>query len=465
MPGIFDHKIFNGEVFKGFVDRIPNPNRNELIKSRAIRPRPDLAAAMADQAGGNYMTSTLTGVLDSTEAQNYDGNNDMAAKESYNFAHSRVVVGRMNAWVERDFSYDLTGNHDHLEDVAEQVGEYWYGVDQNTLVHILNGVFRMVDDEGVKFTAAHTYDVTAKTNSDGVLGCMDGTTLNTAMQRACGDNKGKFSLAIMHSAVATNLENLKLLTYLKYTDKDGIARDLTIGTLNGRTVLIDDGMPVTETITTQAVKGVHTITVGTAGVTGDTLTVDGIAYTFGTATSTTKKTLAVGSSAADQASALKTVLAAQYDGIFTVTVSGAVVTLTQIIGGNGDLPVVAVTGTVKATAATTTTGVAGVKTEVYTTYVLGDGAIEYTDCGARVPYEVDRDPARHGGEDTLYSRQRKSFAPYGISFTKAVMAKLSPTDEELENGANWELVSTLEASDKRYIAHKSIPIARIKSRG
>ena len=119
MPGIFDHKIFNGEVFKGFVDRIPNPNRNELIKSRAIRPRPDLAAAMADQTGGNYLTSTLTGVLDSTEVQNYDGNNDVVAKESYNFAHSRVVVGRMNAWVERDFSYDLTGNHDHLEDAAE----------------------------------------------------------------------------------------------------------------------------------------------------------------------------------------------------------------------------------------------------------------------------------------------------------------------------------------------------------
>ena len=465
MPGIFDHKIFNGEVFKGFVDRIPNPNRNELIKSRAIRPRPDLAAAMADQVGGNYMVSTLTGVIDSTEAQNYDGHDDMVAKESYNFAHARVVVGRMNAWVERDFAYDLTGNHDHLEDAAEQVGDYWYGVDQNTIVHILNGVFRMTDEEGVKFTASHTYDITGKTNSDGNLGCMDGTTLNTAMQRACGDNKGKFSLAIMHSAVATNLENLKLLNYLKYTDKDGIERDLTIGTLNGRTVLVDDGMPVTETISTQAVKGVHTITVGTAGVASDTITIDGIAYTFGTSTSATKKTLAVGSSAADQAAALKTVLAAQYDGVFTVTASGAVVTLTQIIGGTGDKPAVAVTGTVKATAATTTEGVAEVKTSVYTTYVLGDGAIEYTDCGARVPYEVDRDPARHGGEDTLYSRQRKSFAPYGISFTKAVMSKLSPTDDELENGANWELVSTLEASDRKYIASKSIPIARIKSRG
>ena len=43
---VFDAKIFNGEVFKGYVDRIPNLNRNELIRSRAIRPRPELATAI-----------------------------------------------------------------------------------------------------------------------------------------------------------------------------------------------------------------------------------------------------------------------------------------------------------------------------------------------------------------------------------------------------------------------------------
>ena len=37
---VFDKKIFNGEVFKGYIDRIPNPNKTELIKSRApSRPR------------------------------------------------------------------------------------------------------------------------------------------------------------------------------------------------------------------------------------------------------------------------------------------------------------------------------------------------------------------------------------------------------------------------------------------
>ena len=98
--------------------------------------------------------------------------------------------------------------------------------------------------------------------------------------------------------------------------------------------------------------------------------------------------------------------------------------------------------------------------------MLGDGAIEYTDCGAKVPYEMDRDPKVHGGEDTLYSRQRKCFAPYGVNFTKAYMESLSPTDAELENGANWELVNNGKSStDRKYISGKAIPIARIISLG
>ena len=54
---LFDSKLFNGEVFQKYVDRLPNPNKTELINSRAIRPRPELASAMADQTGGNYIPS------------------------------------------------------------------------------------------------------------------------------------------------------------------------------------------------------------------------------------------------------------------------------------------------------------------------------------------------------------------------------------------------------------------------
>ena len=62
---------------------------------------------------------------------------------------------------------------------------------------------------------------------------------------------------------------------MKYTDKDGIERELQIGTLNGRTVLVDDSMPAVETVTTLEVQGVYTITVNTAGTDGNTITVDG----------------------------------------------------------------------------------------------------------------------------------------------------------------------------------------------
>ena len=51
------------------------------------------------------------------------------------------------------------------------------------------------------------------------------------------------------------------------------------------------------------------------------------------------------------------------------------------------------------------------------------------------------------------------------SNTQKNMASLSPTDEELEDGSNWELVSTQGAKEKQYIEHKAIPIARVISRG
>lgn len=49
-----------------------------------------------------------------------------------------------------------------------------------------------------------------------------------------------------HSVPATNLENLNLLSALKYTDKDGITRDLSLYTWNGKLVIVDDGMPTEE---------------------------------------------------------------------------------------------------------------------------------------------------------------------------------------------------------------------------
>ena len=404
MSEIFNAKIFNGEVFQQYVDRIPNTKLNELIKSRAIVQRSDLASAMADQAGGNYITTPLKGLISGSTPLNYDGETDITANQTKTFSHSRVVIGRANAWTERDFSYDITGGVDFMENIAQQISEYWDEIDQDTLVHILNGVFNMSDAKGAEFVQTHTYDVTTATNSEGVVGYMDGTTLNTAIQRACGDHKGKFSLAIMHSFVATNLENLKLLVYLKYNDANGLQRDLSIGTLNGRLVMVDDSMPTAEDEST-----------ATFAKTTDQAVVAGKTYYTRS-----------GSSPNYVYTPVAEPVDANIGSYYEKTAAGKI---------------------------------------AYTTYVFGDGAIEYTNCGAKVPYEMSRDPKTNGGQDTLYSRQRKCFAPYGISFTKNTMSSLSPTDEELETGANWELVNSNEQGTKQYISLKAIPIARIISLG
>ena len=243
MPN-FDSKNFNGEVFGQYVETLPTRNRNELIKSKALKPRQDIKNLFDAQVGGNYATVPITGRIGG-KAQNLDGKTSAEAKKLETYTHSRVVVGRQSAWVETDFSSDLTGGKDWMEEVGLQVAEYWDDVDQATLLSILKGIFSMTGKENLEFVNGHTHDITGEnTEQTQDSHKFNATTLNTAMQEALGDRKAKFSLAIMHSAVATNLENIKLLKYMTYTDDKGIERDLTLGTLNGRIVLIDDGMPV-----------------------------------------------------------------------------------------------------------------------------------------------------------------------------------------------------------------------------
>lgn len=451
----FDSKTFNGEVFQKYVDRVPNTKLNKLIESRAIVRRPELASAMSDQVGGNYLTTPLKGLISGSTPLNYDGETNITSQSTKTFSHSRVVVGRAQAWTEKDFSYDITGGVDFMENVAQQVSEYWDEIDQETLVYIMTGVFGMTDDEGRKFVETHTHNITAETNSENQVGKMDATTLNTAIQKACGDHKSKFSLAIMHSAVATNLENMKILTYLKYNDANGMQRDTNLATLNGRLVLVDDSMPVAEV---EKTAGVYTVTFSTNPVTGEKYTVAGYEFTV----ASTQTTAAI-------VNGIQALIAADSDAKYTaVATSGTVLTLTEKAGSYGTgAPLVSATGVGTAEPTTTwavaTTTPAVVQKE-YTTFLFGDGAIEYTNCGAKVPAEMDRNPAVNGGEDTLYNRQRKCFSPYGISFTKSVMSTLSPTNAELANGANWELVNT-GGESKQYISLKAIPIARIISLG
>ena len=361
----FDAKSFNEKAFGKYMEAVPNVRLNKLKESRAVVGD----VRLRDTFKNNTQTGTVYAVLPyfgliGGEAQNYDGVSNLTPGKTTTFEQGVFTFGRMNGWTEADFSFDVTGGVDFMENVRKQVNEYWNGVDQDVLLSILKGVFGMastgtshIRTANAAFVANHTYDIAQgeadlATTADMMVGA---TSLNTAIQNACGDHKGKFSLVMMHSAVATHLENLNLLTYLKYTDAQGVQRDLGLATWNGKLVVIDDSMPV------------ETKNVGETG---------------------------------------------------------------------GDI-------------------------SLYTTYVLGDGAIGWEDVGAKVPYEMVRDAKLHGGEDTLISRKRKAVSVAGVSYTKAHQATNSPTNTELENGGNWSLVN--DGTDA--IADKAVPIARIISRG
>lgn len=234
----FDSKSFNAEAFKYMVARVPNLNMNEIKKSRALAANPDIQEVFSGQNGTAYARLAMRGLIDG-DAVNYDGSTDITATSTKTFEQGVVVVGRAKAWKERDFSYDVTGGVDFMANISEQVAQYKDELDEATILSILKGIFAMptTDAKNKEFVEKHTTTVS---------GAMTATTLNTAANKACGANKKKFTLVFCHSDVSTGLENLNLIERLKYTDKDGIQRDLELGTWNGKLVIVTDQMPVSE---------------------------------------------------------------------------------------------------------------------------------------------------------------------------------------------------------------------------
>lgn len=394
----FDSKSFNAQAFGAYVKRIPNPKKNELAKSGAVGSNEQAKAALSSQTGSLYARIPYFGRISGATSQNNDGGTDITSTNTTTYEQGFVTASRMDSWTERSFSKNITAGVDFMDNVAVQIGDYKQEVKQNMLLKILNGVFSMkTDGESVTAKAAkefiekHTFDISAKSGDEANVGA---ATLNTAIQKACGDNKEIFKLVIMHSTVATNLENLRLLKYLTYTDKDGVTRDLGIGTWNGRTVLVDDSMPVVET----GAKYKKTT---------DTAITDGKTYY-------TKN--------GDNYTTVGTPAAADIGSYYEKTADGV---------------------------------------PAYITYVLGDGAIILDDIGDSVPYEMNRDPAKNGGQDTLYVRDRYICGVDGISFEKPAALTASASNADLENGENWQIINDGVTA----ISHKAIAIARIISKG
>lgn len=331
---------FDPEIFNHNWDNENDPTKTALLDSGAVVSDSNIASMIS--GGSDTYTIPFYKTI-SGDPANYDGATDIPSSEAGADAQSGIVFGRAKGFTARDFIKDFNSGADPMRQITSQIAKYWNKYRQGTLINILNAIFGIT----TAGWASHTLNLAStKTTSDDT-NKIGATSINDAIVGAVGDNANIFTLTVMHSTIAQRLQNLNLLEFRKYTDAQGIERTLNIADINGKTVLVDDGVPI-------------------------------------------------GASA---------------------TVAGA---------------------------------------SEYTTYVLGAGSVLTATAPVDTPSEVFRDPAKNGGQDTLYTRIRETIHPNGFKFTKPSSGyTASPTDAQLSNKSNWSLIAN----------HKNIAIARLITNG
>lgn len=229
---------FNDEAFGQYVNELPAIKTYKFMNSGIVVQDGTIAKYFAGQTGSYSQRIPIYGTATAEEV-NYDGETPMGTpgvQDSYSAA--TVAYGRQFSLKEKDFSFDLIPGADFNAVLRKAIVTIKDDAFEKRLFGITNALFGATEGAEKEFADKHTFDISAE--GDGKIG---DTTLNNALQKACGEFKGDFSMIAMHSQIATNLENLKLLNYAKGVDANGVIKDLGIATWNGKTVVIDDAMP------------------------------------------------------------------------------------------------------------------------------------------------------------------------------------------------------------------------------
>lgn len=240
---------YDEEVFNYTWKTTPDLILTSMIESGAVVRDAEIARLIAN--GSNFFTTPYYDVLGGDEDV-YNGVDDFTADTLTGGNYSGVVYGRMHSWTAKSFIKDFNSGADPMGQIVAQVANYWIKKRQTRLIGILTALFGITGDADWD---KHTTDITSATEvaEANLIGV---TSINDACVAANGDNAGEYSLVIAHSTVANTLANLQLLEYKKYTDAAGITQNLPIGTINGKTLIINDNVPVVAS----SIEGAHEYT-------------------------------------------------------------------------------------------------------------------------------------------------------------------------------------------------------------
>lgn len=265
MPGMYLGYPFDEELFYMQWMSEADPIKLAMLNSGAIVE--DATIRRLISSGSNFFTMPIYNILTGSP-DNYDGVTDITMSEPDGKHQSGVVYGRAHSWKDRDFIHDFNSGADPMKQISGGVARFWQKQRQKLILGMIGGLFKITAPAGASAEYSdkvaewkeHIYDVAATGATVTEENKMGPTTMGDAIQKALGDNGDIIGMAWMHSRVAQNLAGLELLEFRKYTDAQGIQRQLKIADFNGVTVIVDDDCPSEDA--GSGVKKYHTYALG-----------------------------------------------------------------------------------------------------------------------------------------------------------------------------------------------------------
>ncbi len=224
ITGTFGGFPFDPEVYQGFVDQEATFS-DSILASGILANDQSLATALDN--GGVMGTIRFYNPLDpDTDAPLVrDGVADNVPTEISGGKQSWIRIDRMKAWKATELTRELTAA-DPMAAVARNTGRYWRMYKQGLLVKLVNAVL------GVSGLESHTLAV----KSGGVTA----NQLIDVQQAALGDLSGRFGLLVVHSKIYAEYQKLGLLNFNKYVITNVLQKEVSLPTINGLVVVVND---------------------------------------------------------------------------------------------------------------------------------------------------------------------------------------------------------------------------------
>lgn len=232
--GKFGGFFFDEEVFTDMMTE-SDYWKNEVMASGVISKDKSIMDAIGEK--GNVATIPIYKPLnvhdENMGALNNDGETDNTPVEIAGEKQTCMLIQRMKAFKEKDFTAELTGA-EPLDHVRQRVQGYYTGVWENELMNIVQAIM------GVAALSDHVTDLSITSGTVGAANMVDATSLIDAEQAALGDMSGGMGLLVMHSKIYAAYKKLQLVEYDKFTVGDGIKREVILPHIGGKIPLVTD---------------------------------------------------------------------------------------------------------------------------------------------------------------------------------------------------------------------------------